>query len=103
MFDSRMQPWQLISKNGYGLDVAVVAPGYRLNIFGFLGADANGELPGNWGFWDQRCAIEWISENIKYFGGDNKNVTLAGVSAGLFLVRLRSHNRRLLHASATVL
>lgn len=83
MYDQNMHPYELISKTGFGLDVVVVAPGYRLNIFGFLAADVNGELSGNWGFWDQRCAIEWISENVKYFGGNNQNVTLGGVSAGI--------------------
>ena len=102
MFDSRMHPWELISKDGYGLECVVVAPGYRLNIFGFLGADADGLLPGNWGFWDQRCAIEWISENVKYFGGDNTNVTLGGVSAGNHL-ETRTNDRCLLHSSAVVL
>jgi carboxylesterase type B len=82
MFYERTHPYELISKGGYGLNVVVVALGYRLNIFGFLGADVDGELPGNWGFWDQRCAIEWVSENVRYFGGDNTNVTLGGVSAG---------------------
>jgi carboxylesterase type B len=96
MFDSRMHPWELISKDGYGLECVVVAVGYRLNIFGFLGADADGLLPGNWGFWDQRCAIEWISANIKHFGGDNTNVTLGGVSAGTFPRRNRSNSRCIL-------
>ena len=83
MYDQNMHPYELIAKTGFGLEVVVVAPGYRLNIFGFLGADVDGELSGNWGFWDQRCAIEWISENVKYFGGNNQNVTLGGVSAGI--------------------
>jgi carboxylesterase type B len=82
MLDERMQPWELISKNGYGFECVVVAPGYRLGVFGFLGADVDGELPGNWGFWDQRCAIEWVAENVKYFGGNSGNITLGGVSAG---------------------
>ena len=85
MVDERMQPWELISKSGYGLECVIVAPGYRLNVFGFLGADVDGELPGNWGFWDQRCAIEWAAEHVKYFRGNNSNVTLGGVSAGLSL------------------
>ena len=83
MYDERMHPWQLISKNGFGLECVVAAIGYRLNVFGFLGAEADGELPGNWGFWDQRCAIEWVSEHVQYFGGNPSNVTLGGVSAGL--------------------
>ena len=82
MFDPRMQPWELISKNGFGLDCVILAPAYRLNIFGFLAADAGDKLLGNWGFWDQRLAIEWISEHVKYFGGNPNNVTLGGVSAG---------------------
>jgi carboxylesterase type B len=82
MVNKRMHPHELISCDGYGLEAVVAAPAYRLNIFGFLGADADGELPGNWGFWDQRCAIEWISENIHYFGGNPANMTLGGVSAG---------------------
>ena len=92
MFYNRTHPYELISKagGGYGLDVIVVAPAYRLNVFGFLGAETtgegegDGELSGNWGFWDQRCAIEWVSENIKDFGGDKRSITLGGMSAGIF-------------------
>jgi len=67
----------------------VVAPGYRLNAFGFL---ASRELQqdstpdgavGNYGFWDQRLALEWTHKNISYFGGDASNVTVAGYSAGM--------------------
>ena len=85
MIDPRKHPHELISKDGYGLTVIVIAPAYRVNIFGFLGADEEG-LNGNWGFWDQRCAMEWVAENVKYFGGDPENVTLGGVSAGIFCV-----------------
>lgn len=96
MVDSRMQPFELISKDGFGLNAIVAAPGYRLNVFGFLGAEADGQLSGNWGFWDQRCAVEWIHDNIRYFGGNNKNVTLSGVSAGMsvllsLLTRVQGH------------
>jgi carboxylesterase type B len=104
MVDERMQPWELISTNGYGLECVIVAPGYRLNVFGFLGANVDGELPGNWGFWDQRCAIEWAAEHVKYFGGNNGNVTLGGVSAGFTTVRcVGTDNRCVLYSSATPL
>lgn len=37
---------------------------------------------GNYGFWDQRLALEWTYKNISYFGGDASNITVAGYSAG---------------------
>lgn len=65
-------------------------PAYRVNLFGFLysselemdAASAGEESIGNYGFWDQRLAIEWTKENIHLFGGDGGLVTLAGYSAG---------------------
>jgi carboxylesterase type B len=65
----------------------VISPTYRLNMLGFLAgqplADAHeDETPGNYGFWDQRLALEWTAENIKYFGGNADNITVGGLSAG---------------------
>ncbi|EUC43564.1 hypothetical protein COCMIDRAFT_38501 [Bipolaris oryzae ATCC 44560] len=75
----------------------VVAPAYRLNVFGFLGSrhlhhDDNDEdnnnnsgcadYDANVGFWDQRLALQWTHENIAYFGGDAANITVGGYSAG---------------------
>lgn len=69
----------------------IVVVGYRVNLFGFL---ASGELAeearhetgethtGNYGFWDQRRALEWVRDRIGYFGGDSKQVILCGYSAG---------------------
>lgn len=34
------------------------------------------------GLLDQLEAIEWVSKYIKYFGGDNKRITLSGQSSG---------------------
>ena len=62
-------------------------PAYRLNVFGFLASSEllqeGSELgAGNYGLWDQRAALEWTVENIKYFNGDPTQITLGGFSAG---------------------
>jgi len=68
--------------------VIVVAPNYRLGPFGFLAHNAlAAEDPaspssGNYGLLDQRAAMAWVRDNIDRFGGDPRNVTLAGTSAG---------------------
>ncbi|CAG2117010.1 unnamed protein product, partial [Medioppia subpectinata] len=63
-------------------DVVVVTINYRLNIFGQLYTGAEGTAPGNQALWDQALALEWVSDNIKYFGGDPDMVTVFGESAG---------------------
>ncbi|EXJ81937.1 hypothetical protein A1O1_08004 [Capronia coronata CBS 617.96] len=65
----------------------VVSPTYRLNVFGFLGGADLAALhedptPSNYGFWDQRCALEWTAKHIGLFGGDPNNITVGGLSAG---------------------
>ena len=64
----------------------VVSPGYRLNLFGFLASselrDASPNFAANYGFWDQRLALEWTWQNVSYFGGDPANITIGGYSAG---------------------
>ena len=65
-------------------------PNYRLNVFGFLGADSlrtkdpNGAT-GNSGLQDQRAAMAWVQRSIKAFGGDASRVTIDGCSAGKIL------------------
>ena len=70
-------------------NVVVVTINYRLGALGFLGHAAlqgkNGSL-GNFGLMDQVLALEWVRDNIASFGGDAKNVTIFGESAGAMSV-----------------
>ncbi|KAL6084905.1 hypothetical protein STEG23_036275 [Scotinomys teguina] len=62
-------------------DVLVVTIQYRLGIFGFF-TTRDQYAPGNWAFYDQLAALQWVKENIKFFGGNPDSVTLFGGSAG---------------------
>lgn len=67
-------------------NLVVVAIQYRLGPLGFFKHDAlNAGNPldtGNYGLLDQMLAFQWVKNNISFFGGDPKNVTAAGESAG---------------------
>ncbi|GAA0935541.1 carboxylesterase/lipase family protein [Nonomuraea longicatena] len=64
-----------------GGDVVVVTVGYRLGVFGFL-AHPGEPGAGAFGLEDQQAALKWVRRNASAFGGDPRNVTLFGESAG---------------------
>ncbi len=66
--------------------VVVVTVNYRINVFGFLAhpqlTAEQPDAPTNFGYLDQQAGIKWVIRNIAAFGGDPKNITIAGQSAG---------------------
>ena len=67
-------------------DVVVVTIQYRLGVLGFLELAKFGGKEfaesGNVGYLDQVAALQWVHSNIRNFGGNAKNVTIFGESAG---------------------
>lgn len=68
--------------------VILVTINYRLGLLGYFAHPAltaaakPGEPLGNYGTMDQIAALQWVHDNIASFGGDPKNVTVFGESAG---------------------
>jgi para-nitrobenzyl esterase len=86
----------------------VVTVNYRLGALGFLAHQALAASPGgpsgDYGLMDQQAALRWVQRNIRGFGGDPRNVTIAGESAGglSVLAQLVSPAARGLFAKAIV-
>src|SRR5512133_2975789 len=66
--------------------IVAVTINYRLGALGFLAHPALASRPdgpaGNYGLMDQQAALRWVRANIATFGGDPRDVTIAGQSAG---------------------
>lgn len=67
-------------------DVVAVTINYRLGPFGFLAHPDLGPEAGNLGLVDQQAALRWVRDNIATFGGNPRNVTIMGQSAGGYSV-----------------
>jgi len=78
-----LYPGDALAKQG----IIIVSMNYRLGRLGFfahpaLAVEAPDDLRGNYGYMDQRAALQWVQRNIAAFGGDPKAVTIFGESAG---------------------
>ncbi|PVH86075.1 alpha/beta-hydrolase [Cadophora sp. DSE1049] len=72
------------ARQNNGTGAVFVSLNYRLGAFGFLAGPSyqRGNAAPNLGLLDQRLALKWIQDHISKFGGDPKQVTLMGESAG---------------------
>lgn len=73
--------------------VVLVTVNYRLGIFGFfahpeLTQESEHHSSGDYGILDEIAALQWVQKNIAAFGGDPKNVTIFGESAGSWAVNV---------------
>ena len=71
--------------------VVLVSVNYRVGALGFLvhpdlSKESEHQSSGNYGLLDQIAALQWVQRNIAVFGGDPKNVTIFGQSAGAIAV-----------------
>lgn len=62
-------------------DVVFVSFNYRVGVLGFLSLNHPDAL-GNAGLKDQNLVLQWVRDNIASFGGNPKEVTIFGESAG---------------------
>jgi para-nitrobenzyl esterase len=77
---TKLYPLDYLAREG---DIVVVSANYRLGPLGFMAHPAfDVDFNGSYALEDQRQALRWVQQNIAAFGGDPRNVTIGGVSAG---------------------
>ncbi|CAG9113546.1 unnamed protein product [Plutella xylostella] len=76
-------PYSLVKEG----NVVAVTFNYRLGILGFLCLGTE-DVPGNAGLKDMVALLRWVKANIRSFGGNPDDVTIAGCSAGSSAVEL---------------
>jgi para-nitrobenzyl esterase len=69
------------------LGVVFVSMNFRVGRLGYFAhpallAETPDEVHGNYGYMDQRSALQWVQRNISAFGGNPQAVTIFGQSSG---------------------
>ena len=70
-------------------DVIAVTCNYRLGPMGYMclpELETEAGHTGNYGMYDQICALQWVRDNIEAFGGNAEDITIFGQSAGAMSV-----------------
>ncbi len=90
-FDSGLNWESPFDGSGYAArGVVAVFANYRVGPLGYLTHEEIQERygrDGNFGLDDQLTAVRWVREHISAFGGDPKNLTLMGQSAGAISIQ----------------
>jgi para-nitrobenzyl esterase len=72
--------------------VVMVSLAYRLGVYGFMAhpelSRESGHGSGTYGIQDLVTGLQWVRANVAAFGGDPRNVTILGHSAGAGAVNL---------------
>ncbi|XP_072930327.1 esterase E4-like [Epargyreus clarus] len=68
-------------------DVLFISLTHRIGAFGFLKLNES-DPNSNMGLRDIITGLKWIRNNVKYFGGDKKQITLMGGGSGATLASL---------------
>ncbi|MBO9711770.1 carboxylesterase family protein [Sphingomonas sp.] len=84
---SKMYDGREFAKRG----IILVSINYRLGVLGYLAhpelsRESKDGVSGNYGLLDQIAALRWVRRNIASFGGNARNVTIFGESAGALSV-----------------
>jgi len=77
-----------LARNG---EAIVVTVNYRLGAFGFMASPELSmqhprRISGNFGILDQELALRWVQQNVASFGGNPREVTVFGESAGAWSI-----------------
>jgi carboxylesterase type B len=77
---------------------------YRLDVLGHLNTEDE-HATGNYALKDILLALQWVQQNIEFFGGNKDNVILMGPSIGGVIVQaliLSEHARGLFHKAISM-